>query len=202
VYLVFPPRYHGAGAAPAATSGRSRAAGGGGYPVGVAGRREDLGSWLEGTPGGEPDDSGLGLPSTGRGARAGLGRRVVGVAVDWLASLAVSAALFPEPEPVTGGILAGRPLATLGVFAVSTVVLVGLLGTTIGHRLAGIRVVRLRDVTRDGAGTAEGGRVGPPGLVAGLVRTGLLCLVVPAVVWDSDGRGLHDAAAGTVVVRG
>ncbi|MFE4466652.1 RDD family protein, partial [Oerskovia sp. NPDC056781] len=29
----------------------------------------------------------------------------------------------------------------------------------------------------------------------------LLCLVVPAVVWDGDGRGMHDKAAGTVIVR-
>ena len=29
----------------------------------------------------------------------------------------------------------------------------------------------------------------------------LLVLVIPAVVMDEDGRGLHDRAAGTVVVR-
>jgi len=34
------------------------------------------------------------------------------------------------------------------------------------------------------------------------VRSALLCLVIPAVVWDRDGRGLHDTAAGTVLVRG
>jgi uncharacterized RDD family membrane protein YckC len=33
------------------------------------------------------------------------------------------------------------------------------------------------------------------------VRTVLLCLVIPAFIWDRDGRGLHDKAAGTVVVR-
>jgi len=37
--------------------------------------------------------------------------------------------------------------------------------------------------------------------VAALVRTLLLGLVIPAVVTDDDGRGLHDRAAGTVVVR-
>jgi uncharacterized RDD family membrane protein YckC len=25
--------------------------------------------------------------------------------------------------------------------------------------------------------------------------------VIPATIWDRDGRGLHDKAAGTVVVR-
>lgn len=81
--------------------------------------------------------------------------------------------------------------------------LVALLGTTIGHRVAGIRVVRLRDVERRDLGDPDGeGPVRPPGARAAVVRTLLLCLVVPAVVWDADGRSLHDAAAGTVIVRG
>jgi uncharacterized RDD family membrane protein YckC len=29
----------------------------------------------------------------------------------------------------------------------------------------------------------------------------LLCLLIPALIWDRVGRGLHDRAAGTVVVR-
>ena len=32
-------------------------------------------------------------------------------------------------------------------------------------------------------------------------RTALLALVIPAVIWDADQRGLHDKAAGTVLVR-
>jgi len=34
-----------------------------------------------------------------------------------------------------------------------------------------------------------------------IVRTLLLFLLVPAVIWDRDGRGLHDRASGTAVVR-
>jgi uncharacterized RDD family membrane protein YckC len=33
------------------------------------------------------------------------------------------------------------------------------------------------------------------------VRTALLALFLPAVVTDRDGRGLHDLAAKTVVLR-
>ncbi|MCU1514874.1 MAG: hypothetical protein JWO10_1964, partial [Microbacteriaceae bacterium] len=33
------------------------------------------------------------------------------------------------------------------------------------------------------------------------LRTVLLSLVIPAVIWDLDQRGLHDKAAGTVLVR-
>jgi len=34
-----------------------------------------------------------------------------------------------------------------------------------------------------------------------LIRTVSLCLVIPAVVWGLDGRGLHDVWAGTQIVR-
>ena len=32
-------------------------------------------------------------------------------------------------------------------------------------------------------------------------RTALLCLVIPAVIWDRDQRGMHDRLIGTVLVR-
>jgi hypothetical protein len=41
----------------------------------------------------------------------------------------------------------------------------------------------------------------PPNLLLAAVRTALLLLVIPAVVWDADGRGLHDRVAGTAIVR-
>ncbi len=171
----------------------------------MAPRREDLGSWLEGGPGEPSADrpSGLGLPSAGPGSRATLGRRVVALLVDWTLSLAVAARLFPDPTSPAPGIFAADPTGTLGVFAVSTAVLVATLGFTIGHRLVGIRVVRVRDLATRGAAGSPAQALGPraPGLVAGLVRTVLLCLVIPAVVWDGEGRGMHDAAAGTVLVR-
>lgn len=149
-------------------------------------RREDLGSWLEGTPTDPDEQSRLGLPEDGPGSLARLPRRIVALAVDWFLSLAVSGLLFPE-DGATRGILAGDPFATLAVFGVYTAVLVSLLGHTIGHRLLGLQVLRARD-----------GRVPGPW---GLLRTALLLLVVPAVVWGRDGRGLHDVAAGTVLVR-
>lgn len=149
--------------------------------------REDLGSWLEGPPTDPEDASRLGLPPAGPGSPARLPRRFAALLIDWFVSLAVSGLLFPE-EGVTRGILAGERMATLAVFGVSSAILVGLLGHTIGHRLTGMRVIRLRD-----------GRA--PGLVAGLVRSALLVLVIPAIVWGRDGRGLHDVAAGTAIVR-
>ena len=40
-----------------------------------------------------------------------------------------------------------------------------------------------------------------PALWRVLVRTVLLVVVIPALVWDSDQRGFHDKVAGTVLIR-
>lgn len=167
----------------------------------MASRREDLGSWLEGTPGEPSSGGGPGddLPAEGTGSRAPLGRRVVGLVVDWMLSQAVAAQFFPDPTSPAPGIFAADPTATLAIFAASTAVLVSTLGFTIGHRLVGIRVVRLVDAGRRAETPGTAPRA--PGVLAGVVRTVLLCLVIPAVVWDKQGRGMHDAAAGTVLVR-
>lgn len=170
----------------------------------MAPRREDLGSWLEGTPAGgaEQRGSSLGLPAQGPGSRATLGRRVAGVALDWTLCMAVSAAFFPADRPAVLPILGGDPMATLVIFALTTTVLVGFLGHSIGHRLLGLQVVRLADLpTRRTGSAADAEGLRPPGLLTGAVRTVLLCLAVPAVVWDSSGRGMHDVAARTVLVR-
>ena len=41
----------------------------------------------------------------------------------------------------------------------------------------------------------------PVSLLVALLRTLLICLVVPPVIYNRDRRGLHDLAAGTVTVR-
>lgn len=107
---------------------------------------------------------------------APLGRRVVALVVDWALATAISA-----------GFLDNHPLATLGVFAVMTLVLLATRGATIGHTLLGLRVRAV-----------DGGAARP---LQVLIRTACLCLVIPAVVWGLDGRGLHDVWAGTRIVR-
>jgi uncharacterized RDD family membrane protein YckC len=141
--------------------------------------RRDIGSWLSG-----PDTSGiskypgerLGLPESGPGSIARAGRRILAITIDWTVDLLISNSFF-----------AGNSWATLAVFAAEQILLVGTLGYSIGHRVLGIHVVRL------------GGM--PAGPIAALVRTLLLCLVVPAVIFDPDQRGLHDKAMDTVLVR-
>lgn len=115
-------------------------------------------------------------------------RRAAALVIDWVACLLISTAFFPSQD-AEGAPLTGDPWMTLLIFGVSTVLLVGTLGNTLGHRLLGLRVHRLHRPR------------GAPGLWRALVRTALLCLVIPAVVWNAEGRGLHDVAAGTVIVR-
>ena len=60
-------------------------------------------------------------------------------------------------------------------------------GQTLGMRLFGLRVARVdRDV--------------PVGLWRALVRTGLLLLLIPALIFDKANRGLHDRVTDTAVV--
>lgn len=119
---------------------------------------------------------GLGLPETGPRSITRLGRRVVALAIDWALAVAVSIAFFNY-----------EPLATLAVFAVAQALLLLIANGSIGHLIVRARVV-----------PAKGGYLGA---WRPLVRTILLCLVIPAVIWDRDQRGMHDRLAGTILVR-
>lgn len=144
--------------------------------------RKDIGSWLEGTPQGnsstaEQRAERLGIPASGSGSQAGLGRRVGGLIVDWVAASAISYLLFDY-----------NSLATLAVFAVAHFLFVSSMGFTLGHWIFGLRIRPLEDGTQF------------VGFVRGFIRSVLLALVIPAVVWDAEGRGLHDKAARTLIV--
>lgn len=128
-------------------------------------------------------DPAEGRPVDGPGSLARFGPRIGALLVDWLLCSLIAAA-FLGYRWGSSGAEGFKPLL---VFAVENVMLVSTIGTTIGHRIFGLVVQR-----PDGAA---------PGLLAGLVRTVLLCLVVPAVVTDRFGRGLHDKIAGTLIVR-
>jgi hypothetical protein len=147
--------------------------------------RRIIGSWLSG-PRAAAEASGevesgfagerLGLPDRGPGSVAPFTTRIGAVFVDWVLSLLVAR-----------GLLGGYEWATLAVFGVANLLLVSTLGAGAGGRLFRIRVARLDR--------------GHPSPTAVLIRTVLLCLAIPPLIWDRDGRGLHDKAAGTVVLR-
>ena len=118
----------------------------------------------------------LGLPESGPGSQAKLGRRVLALMIDWALAMLVSQAFA-----------GGDSTITLAVFAVMQLLLVATLGYSVGHRVLGLQVRRL-----------DGQYVG---LWRSLVRVALILLVIPATIWDGDNRGLQDKAAGTVLVR-
>ncbi|MQA11197.1 MAG: hypothetical protein GEU98_22085 [Pseudonocardiaceae bacterium] len=149
------------------------------------------GSWLSGPrsalePGADAGDrasqnwSGerLGLPESGAGAVASTGRRAAALLIDVIVAGLV-AGLFTAPE-------LPRNWSVLAWFLI-TVVTVSLFGFTPGKAVLGVRIVRM-----DGASM-----VGVPRTV---VRTVLIFLIIPAVIWDADRRGLHDRAAGTIAL--
>lgn len=137
--------------------------------------RRGVGGWLGG-PGsayGAAGDPGAAALDP---ARASFSRRLAAVVLDWVACLLIARAFT------------GSSWGALGVFAVENLALLPTLGATFGMRLLGIGVVRL-----------DTGR--PLALPAAALRTVLLCLAVPALVWDRQYRGLHDRAVGSAVVR-
>ncbi|ANY05206.1 RDD family protein [Pseudonocardia sp. HH130630-07] len=147
-------------------------------------------SWLPGSPAGSGDRPGghrgerFGLPASGHYSVAGFGRRVLALCIDWL--LAYLLVLL------VGG---AEALATtefrwwvLGTWFVVTVLMVAVLGATPGHLALRMRVAR----------TDMGQQVGIP---KALIRTAMIAVVLPPFFLDSDGRGWHDRASTTIVVR-
>ena len=132
----------------------------------------------------------LGLPEAGSGSVAGWGRRVVALFADWIIAGLIASAITGKPLWAGGNDLNTAQLVSF--FAI-TAILTGLGGATIGHRLCGLRVVRIEP---GGSGYAA-----QVGLLAGAIRALLICLLIPPMVYDRDRRGLHDKAASTVVVR-
>ncbi|HSP39564.1 MAG TPA: RDD family protein [Frankiaceae bacterium] len=148
--------------------------------------RQAAGSWLEGPAfqRTEPRGGRLGLPADGPGSLATPGARVAAFVIDGVVANLLAGV------PYLFGVSYGpgeRGYVVLAAFLLQEFLLVSATGASIGKQLCGIRVVR-----------ADGGRLPWPWV---LVRTVLLGFLVPAVIWDRDGRGLHDRAAGALTLR-
>ena len=134
----------------------------------------------------------LGLPPSGQASLAGIGARIGAFIVDSIASTFVAALFVATMEDGRRGHhdLANRLPGywSLIPFAIDYVLGILVAGRTLGMYMFGLRIIR---VDRDEA-------VNP---WRALLRTLLLMLLVPAVVFDKDGRGLHDRYTDTAVVR-
>jgi len=126
----------------------------------------------------------LGLPESGYRSVGRPGRRIGGLLIDWVMSYVIALIWLGLPALTAPG---PGQFAILGIFVALQIVAIPILGGSIGHRSVGLAVTPLR-----------GGWVG---VWRPLVRSLLLGIVIPALVWDADQRGFHDKIAGTVLVR-
>lgn len=105
---------------------------------------------------------------------SGFGRRFLALLIDWLPGAAIANFLTTNPA-----------VSAIALFALLTVVSLAAFGRTPGHWVLGIKPTSL---------TGERLTFGHS-----VLRTLLLCLVIPPLVMDVDGRGLHDHVARTVM---
>jgi hypothetical protein len=101
-----------------------------------------------------------------------LGRRLLGLTIDWLMCYAIALGFLGDVK------------WTLVIFFVETFLLTAFGGATAGHRAIRVKVVNFQN----GAS---------PTLLQALTRTVLLCLVVTAITYDENGRGLHERFSST-----
>lgn len=122
------------------------------------------------------------IPST---VKASWSRRFLALIVDWLACLAVVEAA------VAFGLLDSNPngMWTLVLFVIESAFFTAIAGGSFGKLATRLRVVR------------QDGSAQPIGLLPALLRSVLVGLVIPPLVYKPDGRGLHDMAVGTTTVR-
>jgi len=118
-----------------------------------------------------------------KGRQVSLGRRLAAITLDWLACYAIVAAL-------SGGIgqMSGFKPEVLLLFFAQVWVLTALTGSSLGQRIFGLKVVRFVD----------GGSITP---LQALIRTFFLVLIVTAITYDENGRGIHERISKTVLTR-
>lgn len=114
--------------------------------------------------------------------RVSQGRRMLGVLIDWLMSYAIAIGFFVEfGEPSMGAVV-------FLIFTAQYLLFAALGGATPGHRIVGLKILRFSDG-------------GMPTPLQALIRTGLLVLIVTAITFDHNGRGINERLSNTVLVR-
>lgn len=115
-------------------------------------------------------------------------RRLGALLIDWIiaafSAVTLAGVRYP-PAPLDED--PSQTFIIIGFFVLEVGLLTGLVGFSIGKRLLGMRIEN------------PDGR--PIGVPRALLRTLLLCLVLPAIVMTDDKRGIHDLAAGSRVVK-
>jgi uncharacterized RDD family membrane protein YckC len=125
----------------------------------------------------------LGLPEDGPGSVASWGRRILALFLDWIASSLVAGFITSVADLSADT----DRLLPLLVFLAEVTLFTGVAGASFGQLALRVVVVRV-----DGR---------PVTILNAMVRTVLICLVIPPVVFNRDNRGLHDLAAGTITLN-
>ncbi len=117
---------------------------------------------------------------------ASWGRRILALVVDWFACtlvVIVVGGLDTYTEPGSPA-----PFWVLGTYVIEAALLTWLAGGSFGKLATRLRVVWASGGTR------------PMNPLRLLLRQVLVALVIPPLVYRSDGRGLHDLSAGTCTI--
>ena len=116
-----------------------------------------------------------------------LGRRLAAITIDWLASYAIAFAFFAGGGSYSDRIV-GTRLSTPLIFVAEYAILIALTGASFGHRLLRLKVV---DFSHGGL----------PTIRQALIRTGLMVIIITAITYDDDGRGIHERFSQTKLER-
>lgn len=114
-----------------------------------------------------------------------LGRRFGAITLDWLASYLIAIVFFSG----SGTFLertahAGTP--ALVIFFAEYFLLITLQGASAGHRVFRMRIVNFEDGAQ-------------PTILQALIRSLLMVIVITAITYDENGRGIHERFSRTKI---
>jgi uncharacterized RDD family membrane protein YckC len=110
------------------------------------------------------------------------GKRILALIIDWASAILVVQVIPNAPEYGTQR----NSLLTLIIFALEVILFTWLMGASFGQRIVGLRV---KDFIKDSN----------PSLLQSIFRTLLIVLIIPPLLADAEGRGLHDRLAKTKI---
>ncbi len=110
------------------------------------------------------------------------GKRILALIIDWAAAILVVQVIPNGPEYGTQS----NSLLILLIFAIEVALFTWMMGSSFGQRIVGLRV---KDFIKDLN----------PSLLQSIFRTLLIVLIIPPLLADAEGRGLHDRLAKTKI---
>ena len=111
-------------------------------------------------------------------------KRILALIIDWVAAILVVQVIPNGPDYGTQT----NSLLTLTVFATEVALFTWLMGSSFGQRIVGLRI-------KDFSSGSN------PTFVQSVFRTLLIVLLIPPLLADAEGRGLHDRLAKTKIIK-